>query len=182
MAGRNSRCLGQVNVDILYNGVEIRSDEGCINETHIYEAYAEGFEGTLIYEWTLDGPYHPENPGLHPILSTTNTFSYTFDDKTHTVYLVVRDTNCGGVTTVRAKGKVCAPTCPVECLKETVSFPGGSLKNLKDKFGNTHLFTEALSFECAKTSAMNDKAVKAILAKLKSVPFCNATPISVRWE
>jgi hypothetical protein len=182
MAGRNSRCTGNESAGILYNDVKIRQDEGCIYDVHTYTADATGFEGSLIYEWTLDGPYKPNDPGLHPILSSSSTYSYTFDDKTHTLYLVIRSEFCGAVTTARVKGKVCEPECEVKCLKETVSFPGGKLKSLTDNFGNIHLFTESLSFECAPASALNDKAVKAILAKLKNMPNCANAPISVRWE
>lgn len=189
MANKGSRCSGTESVDILYNGIALRKDEGCIGDIHLYEADVV-FPDPVTYEWTIDGTYHPDNPGLHPIVSTSPTYAYTFDDKTHTVHLLVKSIYCGAGTSVKAVGKVCLPECPVECVREVVDIPAGKLKSLVDNHNNTHTIPGSVGFICGKNltgqlaksvKVLNDNAAKAILGILTSVPDCKHAPISVKW-
>lgn len=189
MTARGSRCFGNESLDILYNGVVIRKDEGCINDVHTYVADAV-FNGAVTYEWTIDGIYRPDNPGLHPIVSTSATYSYTFDDKSHTIYLVAKTESCGIQVTLPVKGKICLPECPIACVTETVDIPMGFVQGLTDNKNNFHKVQGSYSFGCGKTltkealkalKVLNDKTANIILAMLKSYPNCAQAPISVKW-
>lgn len=167
-------------VKILYNGMQIRDfDSGCADIQHKY--ITETNLDSPVYEWTLDDISQLGKP----ILSTDSSFTYTFDNKTHRLYLVVYSpiNQCSIQTTILETGKTCEPLCPNNCRVETVDVPAGYVNYLTSNFGNKYSPSRGYSFECSTTkSTINDNTCQWIEDILKGQPHCKQAPIKVYWE
>lgn len=162
---------------IYYNGTEIRKDTGCVGDQHTYTT-STTLPPDTTYAWYIDSVRPPS-----PLVSTNASYTYIFGAENHELYLVATSASagCSIQVTVKETTVVCNPVCENNCSKETVSFQAGVLSNLVDNFGNSHLIPNGFSFECAKTSTVNDKVTKWIKAMLKSQPNCHNADINVAW-
>lgn len=172
---------------VFLNSIQIHSDTGCAGEVHTFTT-STTLPGQVTYKWSLDGISPPK-----PLLGSNSTYTYTFDNLDHTLYLVATGSECSIETTILLKAKLCAPQCPVECQLESTTINAGKLKYLVDSHGNSHTIGGNNFFECSPTpisvdapikvlNIPNDKAVKAIKDFLKGQPNCSQAPIGVSWR
>lgn len=70
----------------------ITTDEGCEGDTSTYNVITTGLNGGLTYAWRLDSPSNPT------VLGTASSYTYTFDDQAHTLYVTVTDSEGCQVT------------------------------------------------------------------------------------
>lgn len=166
------------NLTIYLDGVAIREDMGCEGTSHVYTSTTT-LPSDVTYKWTIDGVYP-----LKPILSTSSSFTYTFDNSSHVIYLVATssEAQCGIQLTLNVDGVECAPECVNACKVETIEVPAGNITHIKSNFKNTEVLPRGLSLQCAKTSSANDVFTAWMLSYLKGQPNCTNAPISVYWE